>query len=312
MKTNLASAVCTIVSLALIAMSLRYAVDFWLLSFIHTLQTHAGVAAIAGALFAILLGARRYGSFLLVIAIMLTAHSVWMNREFVPLQRQVAADVPVVRLMSFNILGSNHRNVSRIAQEVLSSEADVVFLLEAAPTTPELAALAEKYPYRIGCGELTSGCDLMMLSRLPMKTRDVFRLSEIRGERFAVAGIEIGGKIVHFAAAHLTKPYFDDYHSSELRVIGGYIARNPGPWVLAGDFNSGTTAPDMQELLRNAGMTTAGVEPATWPIRAGRLGVALDHVFVTPDIVPMALRRMDDNFGSNHYGLIADLAFPAD
>lgn len=312
MKSNLASAVCTIVSLVLVAMALRYAVDYWLLSFIYTLQTHAGVAAIAGALVAILLGARRYGSVLLLVAIGLTAHSVWMSREFLPPQREIAADVPVVRLISFNILGSNHRHVSRIAEEILSSDADVVFLLEAAPTTPELGRLAEKYPYRIGCGELTSGCDLMMLSRLPMKTRDVYRLSEIRGERFAVATIEIGGRTVHFAAAHLSKPYFDDYHSSELRVIANHIARNPGTWVLAGDFNSGTIAPDMQELLRETGMTTAGVEPATWPIRAGRLGVALDHVFVTPDIVPKALHRIDDNYGSNHFGLIADLAFPAD
>jgi Uncharacterized protein conserved in bacteria len=312
MKANLASAVCTIVSLVLVAMALRYAVDFWLLSFIYTLQTHAGVAAIAGALLAILLGTRRYGSILLTIAIALTAHSIWMKREFLPPQREIAADAPVVRLISFNILGSNHRNVSQIAEAILASDADIVYVLEAAPITPELATLAEKYPYRIGCGEVTSGCDLMMMSRLPMKTREVHRLSEIRGERFAIAGIEIGGRLVHFAAAHLTKPYFDDYHDSELRVVGGHIARNPGTWVLAGDFNSGTIAPDMQKLLRNAGMTTAGIEPATWPIRAGRLGVALDHVFVTSDVVPKSLRRMEDNYGSNHFGLIADLAFPAD
>ncbi|MCL6707001.1 endonuclease/exonuclease/phosphatase family protein [Pseudomonas sp. R2.Fl] len=312
MKANLASAVCTIVSLVLVAMALRYAVDVWLLSFIYTLQTHAGVAAIAGALLAVLLGARRYGSFLLVVAIALTAHSIWMKREFLPPEREIAAGAPAARLLTFNILSTNHRNVSRIAEAILASDADIVYLLEAAPMTPELATLAEKYPYRIGCGEVTSGCDLMMLSRLPMKTRGVYRLSEIRGERFAVADVEIGGRTVHFAAAHLTKPYFDDYHSGELRMIGGHIARHPGTWVLAGDFNSGAIAPDMQALLRKSGMTTAGVEPATWPIRAGGLGVALDHVFVTRDVVPKALSRMDDNYGSNHYGLIADLAFPAD
>src|SRR5690606_27293567 len=123
-------------------------------------------------------------------------------------------------------------------EAILASDADIVYLLEAAPMTPELGTLAEKYPYRIGCGEVTSGCDLMMLSRLPMKTRAIYRLSEIRGERFAVAEVEIGGRIVHFAAAHLTKPYFDDYHSAELLMIGGHIARNPGTWVLGGDFNS--------------------------------------------------------------------------
>ncbi|MBO3761026.1 endonuclease/exonuclease/phosphatase family protein [Ciceribacter sp. L1K22] len=312
MKTSLASAVCTIVTLAIVAMSLRYLTDFWPLSFIYTLQSHAGIAAMSGALVAIMLGARRYGTTLLLAAAALTVHSVWMSREFLPAARDVAAGAPTVRLMSFNILSSNHANAGRIADEILSSEADIVYLFEAAPTLSQLSALSEKYPYRIGCGEVTRGCDLMVLSRLPMKKRGAWGLSDLRGERFAVAEIDVGGRTVHFAAIHLTKPYYDDYHSTELEVAGTYFARHPGTWVVAGDFNSGVIAPDMQHFLRTFDMTTAGTEPATWPVAAGRWGVALDHVFVSPDVAPLNLERMEDNYGSNHFGLIADLAFPAE
>lgn len=301
-----------LIAFGLLVVGLRYVTDFWLLAFFFSLQPQLGVVAALGALACLALhrGAFAYG--LLVVSLLLCGHAFWMKREFLPpTDVTVPADATRFRLLSFNILGNNYGNVGRIIDMVNASGADVAYLLEAGPLLHHLSDLSSVYPYRIGCGIVVETCDLMIMSKHPIEAPGFVSLSDIRSNRFAVATIRIGGQPIEFAAIHLTKPYFDDYHTTELRRAGAILRKRGGTLVIGGDFNSDTIAPDMQRFLRRSGLQTAGTEPATWPVEAGVFGIPIDHIYTSKAIIPLSLTRLEDDYGSNHYGLIADLAIPA-
>ncbi|MGV8938902.1 MAG: endonuclease/exonuclease/phosphatase family protein [Allorhizobium sp.] len=309
MADKLARTIGILVFLVLSVVTLRYVTSFWLLSFFFSFQLHITLLAAAASLFCLLISRFRRGRLLLLASLLLAGHAVIMSREFLP---QTATRAPEgetpLKVLSFNILGDNVKNGKRIADMIMASGADVAYVLEAGPLAPYLEALKATYPFRIGCGEATPTCDLLLLSRHPIIERQVATLSDLRRDRFAIADVVIAGKTVHFAAVHLSKPYFDDYHGEELEELGVRMARIGGTFVLGGDFNSAAIAPDMQKFLRDHQMTATGAEPATWPIEAGRFGIPIDHIFISPGIVAKSLQRIEHAMGSNHYGLIADLA----
>ncbi len=298
-----------LISFGLLVISLRYVTDFWLLAFFFSLQPQLGVVAALGALACLALHRSPFGYGLLVLSLLLCGHAFWMKREFLPSSGiAVPADTTHFRLLSFNMLGDNYENVGRIIDMVNASGADVAYVLESGPLLHHLSDLSATYPYRIGCGVQIENCDLMILSKYPIEAPSVVSLSDIRRNRFAVATIRIGGQAIEFAAIHLTKPYFDDYHTTELRRAGAILRKRGGTLVIGGDFNSDTIAPDMQWFLRRGELQTVGMEPATWPVAAGIFGIPIDHIYTSKTLIPISLTRIADDYGSNHYGLIADLA----
>ena len=309
MRDRISSALGLLVSVGLMVVALRYVTDFWLLSFFFSLQPQLGVLAALGALACLVLRRSAFTYVLLAVSLLLCGHALWMQREFLPpATSDVAADATRFRVLSFNMLGNNHANVGRIIDMVNGSGADVAYLMESGPLLHHLDALSAAYPHRIGCGIVVEGCDLMILSKHPLEHPQYLSLSDLRSDRFAMATVYIGGQTVQLAAIHLTKPYFDTYHATELRRAGVALRKRGGPVVIGGDFNSDTIAPDMQAFLRRHALQATGPEPATWPVAAGVFGIPIDHIYVSKDIAPLSLTRMADHYGSNHYGLIADLA----
>ena len=309
MRDRISSALGVLVSVGLMVVALRYVTDYWLLSFFFSLQPQLGVVAALGALACLVLRRSTFAYGLLAVSLLLCGHALWMQREFLPpASGDVAAEATRFRVLSFNMLGNNHSNVGRIIYMVNASGADVAYLMESAPLLHHLDTLSTAYPYRIGCGILAEECDLMILSKHPIENPEYLSLSDLRSNRFAMATVHIGGHAVQLAAIHLTKPYFDDYHTTELRRAGAALRKRDGPVVIGGDFNSDTIAPDMQTFLRRHALQATGPEPATWPVAAGIFGIPIDHIYVSKDIVPLSLARLADHYGSNHYGLIADLA----
>ncbi|MBP1852585.1 endonuclease/exonuclease/phosphatase family protein [Rhizobium halophytocola] len=310
MKNNLAAACCTLVSVALFLLVLRFVADFWLLGIVYSLQLHIAVLAALGALLAVILGARRFGSLLLVAALAVALFTLHLENRIQPKQHALAAGTQTLKLVSFNILGNNRANGGRIADMIVSSGADLVYIFESAPLRPYVDTLAKAYPYRVGCGAVVAFCDVMILSKRPLSDPRMLALSDLRQERLATADIDVGGVTVHLGAAHVSKPYFDAYHTQELEALSAFMHPRPGPWIIAGDFNAAAIAPDMQAFVRRDAMTTTGWEPATWPTWAGPFGVPIDHVFVSKSLSARSIARIPEAYGSNHYGLTAEIAVP--
>ncbi len=309
MRDRLSCVACVLLAIALLLVSLRYVTDFWLLAFFFSLQPHIGAACVIGSLLCLAIRRSAVGYGLLFWSLLITGHAFWMKLEFLPpAGTTVSQNATHFRLLSFNVLGDNYVNADRIAETIRMSGADVAYVMEAGPLGDRLDRLQDVYPYHIGCGVMVEFCDLLILSKHPIEAPQFYSLSELRANRFAIAGIRIGGQLIQFSAIHLTKPYFDDYHTLELIWAGAYLRQRPGPKILGGDFNSDTIAPDMQDFLRNYRMHTAGFEPATWPVEAGIFGVPIDHIYMSREIKAVRLQRLPESEGSNHFGLIADLA----
>ncbi|MCO6185446.1 endonuclease/exonuclease/phosphatase family protein [Rhizobium sp. L1K21] len=288
--------------------ALRYVTGFWLFSFIYSFQTHISIL-VALVCVPFLIARKRPGLAipLFIAAIGLGVHSLYLKGYFQP-SPDIAAGTPEFHLLEFNVLGDNTEGAAEIAALLESADIDAAVILESGPLAPYLDRLSERFPYRLGCGEGTDTCDLMILSRYPLENTRVDNLSDLRRHRFARAELEIDGKRLTLVAAHLTKPYFDDYHTEELSVLGRRLSRLKGPLVLAGDFNSSILAPDMTRFVKHSGLNTFHGEPATWPVELDRFGIGIDHVFAREPLEVTSLVPLDDNYGSNHYGLRATIA----
>lgn len=297
----------TLLTLVLLTACVRYVSDLWIFSFFFSFQAHIGIAALAAALLFLALFRSRYALFLVLLSAVLTGHAFVMQREFLSdPEREIPASATPLRLMSLNVLGNNSDNDESIADMILASGADVVYVLEGRALREQYDRLGQTYPHRIGCGNLTQACDLVILSKRPFVNQRLSTLSDLRRHRFGLVQIDFGGRIVNFAAAHLSKPYFDEYHAMELARIYQNTWNIDESFVLGGDFNSSGLAPDMQEFLRSRKLLAGDREPATWPTVAGRFGIPIDHIYATQDIHIRSVRPVVIE-GSNHFGLVADM-----
>jgi endonuclease/exonuclease/phosphatase (EEP) superfamily protein YafD len=305
MRHTVYCVLCVLATLALAVVTARYVTDQWILAFFESLQTHISIFGAVLALLALLFKRHWYAVFLLIIALALAAHSLVMLREYaVP---TAAADAhPSFRLLSFNIDSSNLENGERIGDLIVGSKADLIVISEASPLLSQMPRLSEIYPYRVGCGVLVAECDSLLMSKRPFLKQNIRDLGSLWDNRFIMVTIDMDGQPVTFAAAHLSKPYFDDFHRGELDVLQQILSLAEGPLLLTGDFNASVIEPDMRDFLTSTSLHHVFPEPATWPIEAGGFGISIDHVFGRAPLRLKAVRQIPDSMGSNHYGLISE------
>jgi endonuclease/exonuclease/phosphatase (EEP) superfamily protein YafD len=296
-----------LVSLLLAAISLRYVTHTWLLAFIYSFQVHFALAALAASVVLLVIKRHWYAYGLLTISVVLLGHGILMLKAF-EASPMTATTPPVLKLMSFNIENINFENGSRIADAVIASGADVVNILEAMPLQPEMARLSVAYPYHVGCSIGADGCDTLVLSKRPFIEQSVKSIGNMWPNRLVHVAIDVDGTRINFASVHLAKPYFDDFQVEELADLTDAVAAIDGPLLLAGDFNSAIIDPHIQRFVRRAGLNTVFPEPATWPIKAGPFGIAIDHVLARPPLRLTSVTQIADNAGSNHFGLMAEVA----
>ena len=308
MRQTIYCVLCVLVTLLLVTLSARYAIDIWLLAFFESLQTHFSLFGIALALLALLFRRHWYAVLLIVFGVGLAVHSVLMLREYAAAPTTAPDAGKSFKLLSFNIENSNFENGAGIADFILSSNADVVEIFEAEPIKAELQRIGAIYPNRIGCGALTTECDSLLLSKRPFQTQDMHSLGSLWRNRFILATIDMDGQPVNFVSTHLSKPYFDEFHADELSILGPIIKGIQGPLILAGDFNASVIAPDMRDFLKDTGLSHTFPEPATWPVIAGAYGIAIDHVFARAPLQLISVRQIPDAMGSNHFGLMTEFS----
>jgi endonuclease/exonuclease/phosphatase (EEP) superfamily protein YafD len=213
---------------------------------------------------------------------------------------------PLLTLLSFNLLASN-QNGENIARFIAGSGADVAVLMEAAPIASHRAILSAVYPYQAGCDDGSRCGGVVILSRTPLADITVQSMSGAWLNRLVTANTTIGGQKINLVAAHLVKPYFDDFAAEEFAKLGATIDRLEGPLVLAGDFNTAAWSASIDGLLRRRSLVPGPLYPATWPVRLGPLGVPIDNIFTRAPLVIENISAMADSMGSNHRGLMAEI-----
>lgn len=245
----------------------------------------------------------------------LTVAAVSVGQGALVLSRQQEARVavtaqpgkPLLRMLSFNLLQTNMGSGREIASFIENSGADVALIMEAGPIKPFFAEIEKTYPYRTQCTR-PGACDVYLLSKSPLIDPQVNSMSRIWENRLIVAGTVISGQQVTIVGAHMTKPYFDDFAEDEAFVMGRAISRHEGPLVLAGDFNAAAWSQNIDRLARAQKLIPPPFYAATWPIRLGPFGVPIDNMWTRGPLYISSIAALEDSFGSNHRGLMAELS----
>ena len=231
----------------------------------------------------------------------------------------VPPGVETARVLQYNVL---YRNADHdaIVEEILASRADVVALHEI--TTTQWAAIgpriADAYPHTlvnpVDLAEPGSrGGGKAILSTAPLHQIDV-------GGDFAwppmAATTVVGGEDVLVVALHpspsRTNGWLLRERARKLAATIEVVERVGLPTIVITDLNVTPTSHVYADLLRDLGWNdprrSLGVAP-TWP--AGRfrhLGVAIDHVLVSPEL-RVHEYQLGDGGGSDHRSVTAVVSF---
>lgn len=284
-----------------------YIPGFWVSSFLAGMRLHLGVALVALAAFCLLIQRLPVYWVALCIGIATLAHFFYLtsSNAYQP-SAEIVKDRPWFRVISFNLQAGNQQG-RKILDLFEKLDASVVITQESSPLIYHLGRVKALFPYRVGCGELIQHCDLMIMSRYPIRNPEVVTLGDYFSERFIKAEIEVEGTVVQLVAMHLTKPFYGPIHQQELARAAEALGDTTKPVLLAGDFNSSILANDVQHFMRTFELKTAKREPNTWPIKRTFLGLPIDHIMTSSPLAIKRLGRLSSSFGSNHYGLVADI-----
>jgi len=241
-------------------------------------------------------------------AVLILFVAVWP--QWAPPLGRPATGQPIVRLYSANLWVGN-TDVDAIRGSIVAANADIVVLVEVGDAPSDrLDEILAGYPNRavMGRQQDPSGRALSIVaSRYPISGRLPSRpdgLSAIG----AVVDTPLGPVTVF--GVHLTRPWPYEYQWGQITQVMALTARRqaaaPGPTVIAGDFNSVSSARIGRQIQRDLNLVPAPGFPGTWPSRLpGVLGITIDQVYRSGDLALIS-RRIGRPTGSDHYPVIVE------
>lgn len=300
----------TALALAVFGMLVAVSVDFGVPGqpLLQSLRFHIAAVLLGLLVLLFLSGAWRRGLLFLVVFAASAGQgaAIVYRQQEARLAAQGTTSKPLFTLLSFNLLNTNP-NGAAIADFIVGSDADVVLLMEAAPIAPFRDKLLEAYPYHGGC-DVGRDCDTVLLSRTPLEQVTLSSLSHVWQNRLITSATVIDGQRINIVAAHLAKPYFDEFPEVEAQALAKVIEELDGPLLLAGDFNAAAWSGNIDQLALRDNLAPGPAYPATWPVKLGPFGVPIDNVFARAPLVVDSVRSLDDAMSSNHRGLIAEIS----
>jgi endonuclease/exonuclease/phosphatase (EEP) superfamily protein YafD len=263
------------------------------------------VAAIALFAMALVLRSKVAGGVTaLVLALVVVAGSPqWFST------RGWAADEPGFTLYFANLYVQND-DIDAIARSVREADADVVVLIEIGDNArPGLDRILADHPHRVTTPRLEGGAgpsSTLIASRWPLSERPMHL-----PYAFGVAA-EVRTPIgpVTVAGIHLTRPWPFQYQWAQIIQTQSLIdwrKRVAGPVVIAGDFNSVSSARIGRMIRSEAGLIAAPGWPGTWPsFLPAWAGMTIDQVYRSPDLA-LTERRIAPDTGSDHRPVVVGL-----
>tara|TARA_R110002020_G_scaffold149565_6_gene325932 strand:- start:68 stop:1018 length:951 start_codon:yes stop_codon:yes gene_type:complete len=213
-----------------------------------------------------------------------------------------------IEVLSFNVLSG--RDGRAAADFIIAQAPDIAVIMETPGIERYLDAIAAVLPYRLGC-DVRASCDISVFSRTPLQRASMYQMPPYFHERLAVVTTEIDGVPVTVAGMHLSKPYFDSAAWGELQYAHAVLKSLPGRVILAGDFNAAAWSDQIAGFTEALDLVPPPGHPATWPVKAGPLGVPIDNMFTRGPLLIEDIAALDDSYGSNHRALLARISLRA-
>ena len=244
------------------------------------------------------------------------------------------ADAPpkakALKVVTFN-LSYDNPGLKPTVEFLAKSGADVIGLSEVTPEAKKaLARLDEIYPHRVDCVGKDRFCELMLLSKKPLRYGFAGRIGP-KLTYIASADLDFQGSAISVAVAHIVLPFVKpDWHelqqwlppgdaspllpqtpvlwqSMQMAVLADYAKSLGRDQILMGDFNS-VPWMDVQVAFRTAtNLDNRGPLVATWPTGLPPfMRVPIDTVFVGGGLTLRNLQPGPD-LGSDHLPVIAEI-----
>jgi endonuclease/exonuclease/phosphatase (EEP) superfamily protein YafD len=220
----------------------------------------------------------------------------------------------IVRIYSANVFYLNH-DTARIRQSIEAADADVIILIElASDPALKIDQLLAGYPHRVASMRLdqTRGPSRSLIaSRWPLTPR----VDPPDGLHAVAATAQTPLGPINVVGVHLTRPW-PFQHSwgqiSQTMALGAIVEDLDGPVLVAGDFNSVSSARIGKQVQRDIGLRPAPGFPGTWPDGLpSALGITIDQVYASPDLAFIS-RRLGRPNGSDHRPVVTEITRAAD
>jgi len=296
---------CTVVSIILLIVCLRYVSNIWPLAIVNALQMQIGALCLAIVLLSNIFVRHWYSLLLAIASVVLVAHPTLMLGEFA--RAPAPGSGPALRLLTIKIL-DDAADDAALKKTVDEANADVVIMTTTGSLAGRRDLMRQSYPFHAGCDDsANSRCTVMLLARRPISDLRFQQLSPV-GSELISAAFPIEGRRVRVFAIRLSKMWFDTFHSFELFNITRILRETKEPVLLAGDFSAPVIVADMRWFLGNNRLSSVYSEPATWPAWLGPLGVSNDHVFFKAPLSVLSVNRTDTTGRSGYVSLISNIA----
>jgi endonuclease/exonuclease/phosphatase (EEP) superfamily protein YafD len=258
----------------------------------------------AAAMLVVVRPGRWAAAFVVPAGLLLIA--VWP--QWFPVASKPEAGAPTIRIYSANLWVRN-RDVDAMAASIRQADADVVMLIELGDASaPHLERLVGAYPYRIASPRIdrpNGGVRSVIVSRYPLEPLARPTGVETVG---AVARTPLGP--VNLISIHLTRPwpFVPSWGQiSQTTALTQMVGGLSGPVVVAGDFNSVSSARIGKQVQRDIGLHPAPGFPGTWPGGLpSALGITIDQVYASPDLAFVS-RRLGRATGSDHRPVVTEI-----
>ncbi len=242
-----------------------------------------------------------------VLTSLLLALAVWP--QWFPKASAPDPDAAIVRVYSANLFYKNN-DTARIRRSIEAANADIVVLIElASDPALKIDELLAGYPHRAASMRLdqTRGPSRSVIaSRWPV----TMRADPPDGLHAVAATVRTPLGPVNVVGVHLTRPW-PFQHSwgqiSQTMALNAVVEPLDGPVVVAGDFNSVSSARIGKQIRRDIGLRPAPGFPGTWPDKLpSALGVTIDQVYASPDLAFVS-RRLGRRTGSDHRPVVTEI-----
>ena len=243
---------------------------------------------------------------------LLLALTVWP--QWFPEASAPDPDAAIVRVYSANLFYRNN-DTARIVRSIEAADADIVVLIElASDPASKINQLLAGYPYRAASMRLdqTRGPSRSVIaSRWPLTAR----ADPPDGLHAVAATVRTPLGPINVVGVHLTRPW-PFQHSwgqiSQTMALKAVVEPLDGPVVVAGDFNSVSSARIGKQVRRDIGLRPAPGFPGTWPGGLpSALGITIDQVYASPDLAFVS-RRLGRPTGSDHRPVVTEITRAAD
>lgn len=220
-----------------------------------------------------------------------------------------AAEEPGFTLYFANLWVRND-DIDAIARSVREADADVVVFIEIGDgARAGLDRILAAYPHRVATPRTGGGAgpsSMLIASRWPLAERPI----DLEHTFGVAAEVRTPTGPVTVAGVHLTRPWPFQYQWAQIIQAQSLIDWRrgvEGPLVVAGDFNSVSSARIGRMIRSEAGLIAAPGWPGTWPsFLPAWAGMTIDQVYRSPDLA-LTERRLARHTGSDHRPVVVRL-----